>query len=199
MKKFGIIVLVFVLIAGGLFWGGRVGEMLKQKGVPSLPVTSQNADTANQQETAPAIPQSLRIPKIGVDTTVEQVGLDAQGRMDVPKNVDNVAWYSLGYKPGEMGNAVMAAHYDTVTGEPSVFWSINSLVPGDRIIVQDVNGNDHTFAVTQIQSYPYDAVPLQEVFGPASKPMLNLITCQGTWDSATHNYSERVVVYAQMQ
>lgn len=201
MKKFGIVILLFILIGVGVFAGSQVFEMLGQRGnLPAIPqVPTLQVGEQEQHQIAPAIPQSLRISKINVETVIEHVGMDAQGRMDVPKDADNVAWYSLRYKPGENGNAVLAGHYDKVSGEPAVFWSVGSLAPGDTIVVEDEDGKEYTFSVTKVNRYPYDNFPIEEVFGPSSKPMLNLITCQGSWDDATQNYSHRVVVYSQMK
>jgi hypothetical protein len=44
-------------------------------------------------------PKTLSIPKIGVTANVEHVGMDNQGRMDIPRNSNNTAWYNLGPKP----------------------------------------------------------------------------------------------------
>jgi hypothetical protein len=57
-------------------------------------------------------PTSLAIPAIGVNAAVEQVGVNAQGNMDVPRNPNNTAWYAPGARPGQQGNAVIAGHVD---------------------------------------------------------------------------------------
>lgn len=143
-------------------------------------------------------PQTLQIPKINVSAVVEPVGQDSEGKMDVPKGVFNVGWYNLGYKPGEEGSAVMAGHLDTITGAPAVFYYIGQLSAGDEVIVTDKDGKSYTFEVTSVQSYPFDQVPLQEIFASRDKPRLNLITCVGTWDTGTRNYSNRLVVYTEL-
>lgn len=144
------------------------------------------------------VPQTLNIPKINVEASVESVGLDKSGRMDVPKNDEDVAWYQLGYKLGQKGNAVIDGHLDKVTGAPAVFWNIGKLRAGDKIIVTDKAGKTYKYGVVNVASYPYNNFPMQNVFGSSSKSMLNLITCTGTWDAANKNYSERTVVYSQL-
>lgn len=146
-----------------------------------------------------AIPQNIFIPRINITAFVEQVGQDAGGKMDVPKEVMNVGWYQLGFKPGEKGNAVMAGHLDTVTGAPAVFYNLSQLQIGDQVIVTDVNGKNLTFEVVKVQNYPFNQVPLEEVFGPSEKRMLNLITCVGTWNTGSRNYSHRLVVYTELR
>ncbi len=119
--------------------------------------------------------------------------------MDIPKKAADVGWFSLGFKPGEVGNAVIDGHLDTQTGAPAVFYDLKSLVVGDQIQVTDQAGKQYNFKVTQIQNYPFDQVPLQSVFGNSSRPHLNLITCQGTWDTQNKNYSQRTVVYTELE
>lgn len=116
--------------------------------------------------------------------------------MDVPSKVENVAWYKLGYRPGERGSAVIAGHLDTVTGAPAVFWNLEKLKSGDEVFVQGLDGVKRRFIVDSSTRYPYDEAPIQQIFGPADAPRLALITCVGQWDRANGNYSHRAAVYA---
>lgn len=163
-------------------------------------ITSQptNAQIAGVKQNAAALPSTLIIPKLGVNTIVEQVGEDSQRRMDVPKNADNVGWYNLGTRPGNIGNAVMAGHFDKETGAPAVFYNLNQLQVGDIMSVKDMDGNEFTYRVTEKVIYPYNQVPLDFVFGATDKSRLNLITCSGAWDTGSRNYSSRTVVYSEL-
>lgn len=145
----------------------------------------------------PGLPVQLEIPAIGVDAFIEHVGLTEDLAMDVPSKVENVAWYELGYRPGERGNAVIAGHLDTARGTPAVFWALESLEPGDEIFVRGLDGVKRRFVVDFHTRYPYDEAPVQEIFGPADEPQLVLITCKGEWDRINRNYSHRVVVFAK--
>ncbi|RME43542.1 MAG: class F sortase [Chloroflexi bacterium] len=144
----------------------------------------------------PGLPVRLEIPAIGVDALIEHVGLTEDLAMDVPKKVEDVAWYELGYRPGERGNAVIAGHLDTAKGKPAVFWDLESLKPGDEIFVRSLDGVRRRFIVDYHTRYPYNDAPVQQIFGPSEVPQLVLITCKGTWDRVNRNYSHRVVVYA---
>lgn len=148
----------------------------------------------------PAMPILLNIPKIEVSASIETVGNDAQGRMDVPQGVENAAWWNLGPLPGGPGNAVISGHLDTYLQEPAVFWRLRELEPGDMISVRDAGGVDHNFEVVNSETYEHNQVPLDVIFGDAVRirPNLILITCEGTWDTASRNYDQRFVVYAKM-
>ncbi len=96
-----------------------------------------------------------------------------------------------------MGNAVIAGHLDLASGAPAVFWNIGKLKIGDELIIISANKLKYHFAVTSVQSYPYDEAPLADIFGFALHSQLNLITCNSVWNQGAHNYSKRLVVYAQ--
>lgn len=195
--------LLVLLVAIGI-WGGNailsnrqdvviLGPL--QQAVSSKPVVP----SPTPQATASiGKPKTLSIPKLGISgVAVEDVGLDREGRMDVPRRVNEVGWYELGFKPGDKGSAVIDGHFDTVTGAPAVFYYINQLKQGDQIIVKDEKGNELKFAVERVETYDFDKLPLQQIFASAGKSQLNLITCNGSWDRATKNYSKRMVVYAE--
>lgn len=145
-----------------------------------------------------AVPVRLRIPAIGVDAEIEAVEQDRSGRMDTPSQVDDVAWYAPGSAPGEIGNAVLAGHLDRIGGAPAVFWKLGKLAVGDDIFVTDRAGVSYHFRVTGVESYPYDAAPLDAIFGFGIRSRLNLITCRGKWDRGGQTYTQRLVVYSEL-
>lgn len=195
-KIVSILIFAFITVATGLLIGTQLPRT-----APAAVLERPEKTTIISPETAETdvgVPVRLVISKIGVDAAVESVGLDAEERMDVPKRVENVAWYNLGMRPGQKGNAVIAGHYDTVTGAPAVFYDLTQVAPGDEISVTDINNKTYRYTVTDIQVYPYDRFPLQEVFGAQTTARLNLITCEGSFDSVTRNYSHRTVVYSEL-
>jgi LPXTG-site transpeptidase (sortase) family protein len=145
-----------------------------------------------------ALPAELVIPAIHVDAPVEHVGTTPDGAMDVPRQWNDVAWFDQGYKPGEPGSAVIAGHLDSTT-DRAVFWDLHKLVPGDEVDVRAQDGSRLIFQVSEVTAYPYNAAPLQRIFGAAAQPMLNLVTCSGTWNRATSNYDHRLVVYTKLR
>lgn len=192
------LITIVVIIVAGIVIGTSASSFVNKDSDKQV-LSTQSEQT--EQPTAaplPGVPVKVTIPSIGVETEIESVAMDSKGRMDVPKNADNTAWFNPGYRPGQNGNAVLAGHFDKEDGSPAVFWDIKKLKKGDEIVVTDEKGDEKTFAVTGIEQYPYDAFPIKEVFGEASTSMLNLITCQGEWDEQSKNYSDRMVVYSQL-
>lgn len=181
-----------------------ISEPLPSPTPTTKPTTTRSTQTTQPKTTNPApasqgtgIPKTINIPKLGIQASVESVGLDSAGRMDVPKKWANVAWYNLGYKVGRSGgSAVMSGHLDTSSGAPAVFYNIEKLNPGDELFVTDVTGAKYKYRVVEKQVYPWDGLPLQRIFGSSGIDGLNLITCDGAWDRNTRNYSQRMVIYS---
>lgn len=193
-KLFGIFLLV--VIAGGFFLLPKIHiENSPPKALKNMSFPS--SDVIESQQIAK--PTKFSIPKIEINTAIEAVGMDARGRMDVPQNVNNVAWYKLGYKPGDEGSAVISGHYDQSTGAPAVFYNLSKLNTGDEINVEDEAGNKRTFIVFDKKQFPYESLPLRDIFATAGSPTLNLITCAGNWDTNNKNYSMRTVIYSRLQ
>jgi sortase A len=144
-------------------------------------------------------PIRLRIPKIGVDASIESVGLTSEGTMGDPKDPAHAAWFNLGPRPGEKGNAVIDGHYGWKNNKPAVFDDINKLTPGDKLYVEDSKGIITTFVVRQVKIYKENE-DSSGIFGIGDgKPHLNLITCGGVWNTITKNYSIRIVVFTDQQ
>ncbi|MBI2601325.1 class F sortase [Candidatus Daviesbacteria bacterium] len=197
--KNAILVAVFAVIGivGGLLFVGNETTFLNSS--PEAQPNESIVENQSQTQQQAIIPAVVSIPKLNVYAAVEHVGQDTLGRMDIPKVAANVAWYQLGFRPGEKGSAVLAGHFDDVTGAPAVFFYLSSLVAGDQVIVEDQEGNRRVFVVVNKTIYAFDQVPLEQVFASTDKPRLNLITCDGVFNQNTRNYSQRLVVYTELE
>lgn len=159
--------------------------------------TSGETLAAAQAIAAPAAaPQRLLVPAIGVNASVEPLGLDSQGRMATPSRAENVGWYSPGTTPGDVGNAVIDGHLDWTTG-PAVFWKLGRLRHGDEITITRADGSRAAFAVQSTSVMPYDA-STDSLFTRSGPPSLTLITCSGSWDRHRGTYLQRLVVRASL-
>lgn len=192
--------LFLLILLAGLLIFARSDSAMEETIINSTPAIPTITATPTQTPT-PTIPQpvSVYIPKIEVAAPIEPVGTDENGKMQLPQNIDVVGWYSQGFKPGEPGNAVVAGHLDSATGEGAIFYNLKSVEPGDEIIITDQTGKKYRFAVTEKVVYPYDQVPIDTVFGKSSKKRLNLITCTGVWDQTQKNYSQRMIIFSELQ
>jgi hypothetical protein len=87
--------------------------------------------------TAP--PVQILIPLLDVHRAVEKVGADRFGVMDLPTNSWNAGWFKWGPVPGAPGDAVIEGHAG-YPGHPMLFGRLDTLRPGDRIIVVLADG-----------------------------------------------------------
>ena len=144
-------------------------------------------------------PIRLKIPKINVDAAVEYVGRTSNGKMDIPKSLDNVAWFKLGARPGGIGSSVIAGHYGWRNGKTAVFDKLYKLSKGDEIYVEDEDGSVTTFVVRESRKYDPDA-DASDVFGSNNGTAhLNLVTCAGDWDEVSQTFSKRLVVFTDKE
>jgi LPXTG-site transpeptidase (sortase) family protein len=177
---------------------------------PASPVAAPSAAGGSSRDTRAQAPAQqaltpgtitpgarLQIPAIGVDAPIITLGVDPDGRMQVPDNGADVAWYDFSAVPGRPGNAVLSGHLDTATSKTAVFSRLHQLKLGDLISV--VEGSQRTdFSVFWTRSWPDASAPLNLILGKAPSPTLTLITCSGTFDRASSNYTERLVVRAKL-
>lgn len=145
------------------------------------------------------LPVRLKIPTINVDAAFEYVGLTQDGAMGVPKGPGEVAWFNLGPRPGAMGSAVIAGHWGWKNGIPAVFDNLSRLHKGDKISVEDDQGVITTFIVREMRTFG-ERADASDVFGSDDqKAHVNLITCEGIWNKTAKSYSNRLVVFADME
>ena len=154
-------------------------------------------EVAREFNPEPGEPVRFQIDEIDVDAEVEHVAQDDQGRMDVPQEWENVAWYELGPRPGEQGNSVIAGHYDSFSG-PAVFYDLRELEEGDILRVITEDDEEIEFEIYEIESVHIDDADSKKIFGDTEEYNLNLVTCEGIWDTETDMYDHRLIVYSRM-
>ena len=122
---------------------------------------------ANGAAPLPKPPRRLIVPKLGLDSPVEEVTVNL-GNWQV---ADNAVGHHLGTaSPGLPGNMVLAGHRD-IRG--SVFLRLNELQRGDEFKVVSDNGV-FQYAVTDV----FEVAPTEtSVMAPTIDPTATLITC----------------------
>lgn len=157
--------------------------------------TRESPGTLDPGERA-AAPTRLRVPSIGVDTSLLHLGLDEDGVLEVPADPDLVGWFSWGTPPGDVGAAVMAGHVDSPEGR-GVFFELAELEAGAEIVIDRADGTTAVFHVERVVHYPKDDLPTVEVYASTGRE-LRLITCGGDWDGDTNSYRDNIVAYATL-
>lgn len=157
--------------------------------VKSKPITTPKEPT----EHVYSLPSRLVITKLGINAHILSMGLTATGAMEAPKTNEDAGWLKNSAQPGNKGSAVIDGHLGLKN--EAVFGTLAQLTAGDEIAVTDTQGAVAKFVVRQVQIYS-KADPAADVFNSKSGSHLNLITCNGDWESSQATYSKRLVVFS---
>ena len=186
--------LLAVLLAAVLLGGCTTPAPGPSTALPAGPPPAPGAATGTPPLRA-ARPVHLRIPAIGVDSALVELGLQPDGTLQVPADGSVAGWFTGSPAPGALGPAVVAAHVDW-DHEPGVFFRLRELERGDEVDVAGQDGTTARFTVLAVEQYPKDTFPTERVYGDIDHAGLRLITCGGAFDRAARSYRDNVVVYA---
>ena len=142
-------------------------------------------------------PAAVRIPSLGVSSTLEELRVEPSGALGVPVDYDRAGWYADGPAPGEVGPAIIAGHVDSTTG-PAVFFRLAELEVGDEVVVDTDTGRSLTFTVTALTQSAKATFPTADVYSTVPRPELRLITCAGVFDRSVGHYTDNLVVFAAL-
>lgn len=156
-------------------------------------------------------PKRLVIPSLDVDAGVERIGLDtaappdATGKHPLGTPVDrkNAGWYSDGPAPGS-GTGTVLLNGHTYRNGSAIFREdfSTTVQDGQLIYVQQDNGTTCTYRVSRVwrdvnshTGYPR-LVTSEHLYDFTGPERLLLVTCSGSWNSATQSYDDVSVVLA---
>lgn len=139
-------------------------------------------------------PRSIELPTIGARGYIQKVGLDQNGAVAVPGNVNLAGWFVGEATPGKPGLSIIDGH---VQGKysPGIFKNLGKLKPGDIFIVEFGDRSTKRFEVIRVESHAV-ADAAQHLFKKQEtiESQLNLITCSGAYNNASHQYDKRLLV-----
>ena len=209
-----VIVAALVLLAVGGYLVARAVTSTPQqpplaaqaipRSVPTTSPPSPSASPAGKKKAATSlarsVPVRLVIPAISVNAPVMSLGLNPDKTVQVPPLADHnlAGWYDGSVTPGQAGPSVLLGHVDNYQGA-SVFFNLKNLRKGDAVDVVLADGKTARFTVDGVQQAVKTAFPTMAVYGKTSYPALRLVTCGGTFDSATGSYLDSVIVYAHLR
>lgn len=198
-------VAVSAVLVGGALMQTRDDQAAPSAPSPTASATAEGFSAGGLQDpSAPEAevadngpPTHVRIPKIGVDSSLENLALGAGGELTAPVDFDLAGWYSGGVVPGEVGPAIIAGHVDSVT-QPAVFARIAELAPGDEVIVTMASGAELSFTITGSAQSAKSNFPTDDVYSNVPRPELRLITCAGSFDSSIGHYTDNLILFASL-
>lgn len=135
----------------------------------------------------------VEIPAIGVSAPIVRLGVNSDGKLEVPKDYAAVGVWSGGASPGERGPAVLAGHVDSKSG-PAVFYRLRELKAGDVIRFVRRKGSTVTFTAERTEERAKDEFPTARVYGKTQNAALRLVTCSGPFERTS--YRDNLIVFA---
>ncbi|WP_082015579.1 class F sortase [Streptacidiphilus jiangxiensis] len=144
-------------------------------------------------------PVRIVIARLGVNAPLVPVGRAADGTVATPpfSEPTTAGWYRGSITPGQNGTSVIVGHVDTPTG-PAVFYPLTVARTGDTVAITRADRSTADFTVDAVKVIPRDDFDETQVYGATGRPEVRLITCGGTFDKATQEYSSNIVVYAHL-
>ncbi|GAB2773197.1 hypothetical protein GCM10027039_38130 [Terrabacter koreensis] len=144
-------------------------------------------------------PTLLEIPSIGVRSrTFVPLGVQPDGTISVPGTAQEVGLYDGGPTPGQLGSSVIAAHVDTPSGVPGVFYRLGAVKAGDVIEVTRRDRSHLVFTVDKVAAYEKSRFPTDLVYrSDFRRAEIRLVTCGGPTDSR-NEYRDNVIVFGHL-
>ena len=164
------------------------GEAPRVVARPAVPVAPEQG----------AAPVRLAVPARGVDTAVDPVGVEPDGQMTIPADVDRVGWYRFGPAPGDDGSAVIAGHVDDREQGLGAMAPLRDAAVGDEVVLTDAAGTESRWRVVSREVLQKQVLPLDRLFAREGPSRLTLITCGGPFLAEFGSYRDNVVVVAEL-
>lgn len=139
----------------------------------------------------------MALPSINVTAAVSMLGFKRDGRTPATPNTPwGVGWYEFSDFPGTPGNAVFSGHVDWYTGAPAVFGRLRNVQAGDPVYMVLADGTPVVYQVETTEWVDPDTADIDSIFGITEREAVTFITCGGTWNAVSHDYSHRLIVRA---
>ncbi|WP_440710707.1 class F sortase [Herbiconiux sp. YIM B11900] len=164
-------------------------------GVPDVPRTDAGLGAATSAPTVP--PTRVRVPELGIDVSVAEEGVDADGALALPSDPGIASWYRWGPSPwSAAGATVIASHVDSLDYGIGQFARLAGAPVGTAIAVEAADGRVGAFAVQTVELQSKTQIDWSGVFDRTGAPRLVLVTCGGEFDYDTGHYLSNVIVTA---
>ena len=156
------------------------------------------AEGTGPAEASAPDPAGVRIASLDLAIDTIPLGLDDEGRLEVPEDPYLGGWWTGGANPGERGPAVIVGHVDSYEG-PGAFYGLEDIPAGERVSIDREDGTAVHFRVEHVERHPKDDFPTTAVYGDTPEPTLRLVTCAGEFDPTTRSYEDNVIVFLELE
>ncbi len=150
-----------------------------------------------EPEVRMADPVRIRVGGIEAEAPVIPVGVEDDGQMEIPSDVDEIGWYSFGPAPGEGGSAVLSGHVSGGSQGRGVFYDLKRVELGDEVEIDHADGSTTRYRVVAVETINKGELPTDRIFARDGEPKLTLVTCGGSFSRSLNSYDSNIVVVAE--
>ncbi len=198
-----VICFIIVGITGYTVWRDRHIQTIIQPSEiitfsTDTPVETPPIKQSYRWKGKPDEPKFIRLPSIGTEGFIQNVGVDQNKQIAVPNNIYFAGWFVDSVRPGQKGLSIIDGHVDGRENE-GIFKRLSNLEKGDRFDIELGDGSTRQFKVRSI-----DVVPTEQAANylfsqdPAVVHQLNLITCGGNYNAEAGGYDQRIIVTSEL-
>jgi hypothetical protein len=144
-------------------------------------------------------PRFLTVEGTTISIKIVDVGVSPDGAMEIPDAFNQAGWYRYGPAPGAAaGAAVIAAHINT-TSDRAPFSQLKSLAAGTLVTVERYGASALNYRVRSVGLMAKDRFDGGTLFRRDGPHLLRLVTCGGRWLDDRQDYSDNVIVTAELE
>ena len=164
--------------------------------VPDVPLRRATPAPAAPRDPAPRF---LTVEGTTISMDIVDVSVSPDGAMEIPEAFDQAGWYRHGPAPGAAaGAAVVAGHVDT-TSDVAPLSQLKGLAAGTRVTVERHGAPALIYRVRSVELMAKDKFDGGSLFRRDGPHQLKLVTCGGRWLDEKQDYSDNVIVTAELE
>jgi hypothetical protein len=164
--------------------------------LPDVPVRQATPVPAAPREPAPRF---LTVEGTTISMDIVDVSVSPDGAMEIPGAFDQAGWYRHGPAPGAAaGTAVVAGHVDT-TSDLAPLSQLKGLAAGTRVTIERQGAPALNYRVRSVELMAKDKFDGGSLFRRDGPHQLKLVTCGGRWLDGKQDYSDNVIVTAELE
>lgn len=164
--------------------------------LPDVPLRLATPAPAAPRDPAPRF---LTVEGTTISMTIVDVSVSPDGAMEIPEAFDQAGWYRHGPAPGAVaGAAVVAGHVDTAS-DLAPLSQLKDLAAGTRVTIERHGAPALNYRVRSVELMAKDKFNGGSLFRRDGPHQLKLVTCGGRWLDGKQDYSDNVIVTAELE
>jgi hypothetical protein len=146
-------------------------------------------------------PTSVRLDRLGIESSLVPTGVDAEGGFVIPEDAGQASWFVPGPEPGQNGRSIILGHVN-LSGAEGVFAHLGQAREGDVIEIGQDGTQPRRWVVTEIVHQRKADWRAAGMYDELDHPEIALVTCSGDLvrqPDGTNSYDSNTILYARQE